>query len=120
MHYFPAMVKRCLCWSMVCLCALVSSVGMGDTIQLKDKGGVVGTVLAEKRDQVAVDIGYTVLVIPKNQIVKISRSAEPAPKSSVAIKPPIDPEPKADSTPAMENRPGFYSGSNKGLAIRTV
>jgi serine protease Do len=93
---------------------------MGDTIQLKDKGGVVGTVLAEKRDQVAVDIGYTVLVIPKNQIVKISRSAEPAPKSSVAIKPPIDPEPKADSTPAMENRPGFYSGSNKGLAIRTV
>ena len=43
-----------------------------DTIQLKDKAAIVGKVLAEKRDQVAVDVGYTVLVIPRNQIVKMS------------------------------------------------
>jgi serine protease Do len=45
-----------------------------DTIQLKDKSAVVGKVLVEKRDQIVVDIGYTVLAIPRNQVVKILRS----------------------------------------------
>src|SRR5258708_1704014 len=46
----------------------------GDTIQLKDKAAITGKILAEKRDQVAVDVGYTVLVIPRSQIVRISKS----------------------------------------------
>jgi len=37
------------------------SSAFSDTIQLKDKGAIVGTVVAEKRDQVAVDVGYTIL-----------------------------------------------------------
>ena len=48
-----------------------------DTIQLKDKAALTGKILAEKRDQVALDIGYTVLVIPRNQITKISKAAFP-------------------------------------------
>jgi serine protease Do len=65
-----------------------SAVGTADIIQLKDKGSVTGKVLAEKRDQVVVDIGYTVLTIPRSQITKIlkdktapdqpARDAEPA------------------------------------------
>ena len=41
-----------------------------DTIQLKDKAAVTGRVLAEKPDQVVVDVGYTVLVIPRNQVAR--------------------------------------------------
>lgn len=48
-----------------------------ETIQLKDKVSVTGKILAEKRDQVVLDLGYTVLVIPRNQIELISRD-EPA------------------------------------------
>ena len=49
---------------------LTACIGFGlqqacaDTIQLKDKAAIVGKVLAEKPDQVAVDVGYTVLVMP--------------------------------------------------------
>jgi serine protease Do len=53
-----------------------SPFAQGDTIQLKDKSSVSGRVLAEKRDLVAVDIGYTVLTIPRNQVVKVVRDAE--------------------------------------------
>lgn len=51
-------------------------------MQLRDKAAVSGTILAEKRDHVVVDLGYTVLSIPKNQIVRIVRdedlAAQPA------------------------------------------
>src|SRR5258708_6401058 len=41
-------------------------------------------------------------------------------KGSANAKPPIDPEPKPDAQVVSENKPGFYSGSNKVLATRTV
>src|SRR5439155_23602028 len=42
-----------------------------DVLQLKDKAAVAGKILAEKRDQVIVDLGYTVLAVPRNQIIRI-------------------------------------------------
>jgi serine protease Do len=45
-----------------------------DIIQLKEKGSLSGKILAEKRDQVVVDMGYTVLLVPRNQIAKIVKS----------------------------------------------
>jgi serine protease Do len=54
--------------------ALVSS---ADTIQLKEQASITGKVLSEKRDQVAVDVGYTVLVIPRSQIAGISKQEDP-------------------------------------------
>ena len=54
-----------------------------DVIQLRDKAAITGTILAEKKDQVVVDVGYTVLLVPRTQIVKISKGDEaPAPKAS--------------------------------------
>ena len=53
-----------------------------ETIQLKDQASVSGKILAEKRDQVVVDLGFTVLSIPKNSITKISKEAAPDPKAS--------------------------------------
>jgi serine protease Do len=43
-----------------------------DLVQLKDNAAVAGKILTEKPDQVIVDIGFTVLAIPRSQILKIS------------------------------------------------
>jgi serine protease Do len=113
------MVKNCSCW-LVVACGLQFMQATAATIQLKDKAAIVGTVLAEKRDQVAVDIGYTVLVIPKNQILKILRDKEPAVAPAVHTRSPIESDSKPDPLPAIENKSGFYSGGNRGLTTRTV
>jgi serine protease Do len=47
-----------------------------DVVQLRDKAAVSGTILAEKRDQVVIDLGYTVLAVPRNQIVRILRDED--------------------------------------------
>jgi serine protease Do len=65
----------------VALLALAVSGGpaaAADTIQLRDKAAVTGTILVEKPDQVVVDIGYTVLSIPRSQVVTITRSKDGA------------------------------------------
>jgi serine protease Do len=51
----------------------------GDTIQLKDQAALTGKILTEKKDTVYLDVGYTVLSIPKNQIVKLVRSTDAEP-----------------------------------------
>ncbi len=85
-----------------------------DTIQLKDKAAIIGRVLAEKSDHIAVDVGYTVLVIPRNQVVKIVRGDTPA----LASKPPRGQKPAATEVP--EPGPGFYWAPNKPAPIRSV
>ena len=113
------MVKKCAFWHVMVLCSAFICVGRADTIQLKDQASVVGTVLAVKHDQVAVDIGYTVLVIPKNQIVKISKTGQD-PKAAPA-KVTVDPEPPHIEAPAFaDTKQGFYSGASKALSTRTV
>lgn len=83
------------------------------TIQMKDRNSsVTGRVLAEKKDQVIVDIGFTALVIPRNQIAKMISAEEaklpakgaptgkaiPSP-ATAAIVASVDPDAK----------PGFYN-----------
>lgn len=69
------MVRK-LCWCSVVLFLCGMIVSSADTIQLKEKASITGKVLSEKRDQVAVDVGYTVLVIPRNQIAGISKQED--------------------------------------------
>jgi serine protease Do len=64
-----------------------ASVASADTIQLKDKAAVTGKILAEKSDAVVVDVGYTVLVVPRSSISNISKTDPPAPPISVAANP---------------------------------
>jgi serine protease Do len=45
-----------------------------DVVQLKDKASITGKILAEKADQLVVDLGYTVLTVPRNQVEKITRA----------------------------------------------
>ncbi len=53
-----------------------------DTVQLQDQAAVTGKILTEKPDAIVIDVGYTVLVIPKSAVTKISRSGEVLEKNS--------------------------------------
>ena len=85
------MLRPCLLLSALVACGLAPA--LADTVQLKDRAAITGKVLAEKSDHIAVDIGFTVLVIPRSQIVTIVRNGNPAPAS----KSPRDPKPAATS-----------------------
>jgi serine protease Do len=81
-----------------------------ELIQLKDKAAVVGKILTERRDLVVVDIGYTVLTIPRNSIVKISPSDLPvAPGKSGAPRP-----------VAVDLKPSIYTATDRPSPERSV
>src|SRR5436190_12123366 len=88
------------------------SVALADTIQLKDKASITGKVLARKRDQVVVDVGYTALVIPRNQIEKIIEGEAPIRNDK---KPPAAPRPTA----AQPDDEGLFQ-SSPSLPERSV
>ncbi len=78
------------------------------TIELKEKGSsITGKLLAEKKDQVIVDVGFTTLVIPRNQIAKIvSADATPMKVANTSRKK----EPVSEPTPAVaETKNSFYN-----------
>jgi serine protease Do len=110
------MLRPCLFLSALVACGLPSA--LADTLQLKDKAAITGKVLAEKSDQIVVDVGYTVLVIPRNQVVKILKDEAPAPPA----KPSRGAKTAAASATAevVEPKPGFYWAPNKPAPIRTV
>lgn len=56
-----------------------------DNIILQDGSSVTGTILKEKDTQVVVDIGFTVLVIPKEQILRVQYETEPNMPVSASI-----------------------------------
>jgi serine protease Do len=87
-----------------------SAIGRAETIQLKDKAAVTGKILAEKRDQVFVDLGYTVLAIPRASIAAISKTnvnGSPA-QPEVLSAPRVSVEKL--TTP---NAAGFYAGGDR-------
>lgn len=52
--------------------ALIFSTG-ADTLQLKDKASVSGRIVAEKPDVIFVDVGYSVIGIPRAQVIDVRR-----------------------------------------------
>ncbi len=110
------MLKKCLCLGAFAVCGL--GVVSADTLQLKDNAAITGKILSEKRDQVAVDVGYTVLVVPRSQIVKITKSEAPERvvkrTGVVKVAGAIPQRTEAISTP------GFYTDSKQSLPTSTV
>jgi len=104
-----------------------------ETIQLKDQAAVSGKILAEKRDHVVVDLGFTVLSIPKSYIAKISKEAAPdskasgkngrpsnngrasAPASTATVEVPTTPAEAVSSTLFQGGRPGLEEQSVREL-----
>lgn len=104
------------------LCALTVPGGArADVVELKEKSSVTGKILAEKRDSVVVDLGYTVLVIPRDHVSKIS-SGDAAPaerdskKKSSSEKKAVAAETKNEAAVPT----GFYRSAPKAGPERNV
>jgi serine protease Do len=101
-----------------------------DTIQLKEGGSISGKILAEKPDQLAVDVGYTVLVIPRNQVVTFDKSDAPEPpsnsksNSNSKAKPHTQkvssPAESASGGSAASGGSSFYGSTSKAGPARSV
>ena len=105
------------------LIALGTTVASADVVELKDAASVSGKILADKRDSVVVDLGYTVLVIPKSAVAKIISGEQPAPaKNSVSVKKSNTP-PVAQLAATVSSAPvshGIYSVGSKTGGERNV
>jgi len=112
------MLRKIVSLSTLAFCVGARAV-QSDTIQLKDNAAVTGKILTEKRDQVAIDVGYTVLVIPRSDIEKILRG-----EAVVATtKPDRSPKPLAtpvEAKPVVAFKPGFYSANNRAMPDKSV
>jgi serine protease Do len=93
-----------------------------DTVVLKDKAAITGTILAEKRDSVAVDIGYTVLVVPRSSVANISKDDQVATpvKTSPARKAVPPAKASAEAKPPVESKEEFYHATMRSLPERNV
>jgi serine protease Do len=87
------------------------------TVELKGKASVTGTILANKRDEIVVDIGYTVLVIPKSQVLKLLNDSE-AKASNLTTSAAERPSARLAPDPVLEQ--GFYRTSGPGTREETV
>jgi serine protease Do len=74
------LLKKHLLW--LALVFGAANFASADTIQLKDKAAVTGNILAEKPDAIVVDVGYTVLVVPRSSIAGITKTDPAVPQTS--------------------------------------
>ncbi len=95
------------------------SAALADTVQLKDSAAVTGKVLAEKPDHIVVDIGYTVLMIPRSQVVRIMKDTAPA-AASKRSRAPKSTSAATATAEAAEPKSGFYTATIKSGPVRTV
>ena len=91
------LLKKQFAWLALLLCA--ANLASADTIQLKDKAAVTGTMLAEKPDAVVVDVGYTVLVVPRSSIAGISKTGAATPSVAPAV---------SSAVASINGAPQFY------------
>jgi serine protease Do len=90
-----------------------------DTVQLKGQSTLTGKILVEKKDSLALDVGYTVLVIPRNQIQKIVRGSENAPAPGAGETEP-SPKPAPVAVAVVEASNGLYRNAPANAVTRTV
>jgi serine protease Do len=80
--YRPCMFARIAVVALL----LPGSTAFAEIVVLKDKATVTGKILAEKRDLVLVDLGYTVLSIPRSQVVRITQEGAEEARATKAPK----------------------------------
>lgn len=97
------------------------------TIQLKDGKSLTGQILAEKKDQLVMDMGYTVLVVPKDQVERVVRPEEAPAEKPKAKAGKGDRSKGANAAPVAaqgqspaEVRKGLYASATGSLAERSV
>ncbi len=109
---------RTVCLSLVLSCQGFSKSLAEDVVVLRQKASITGKVLAEKADLVAVDVGYTVLTIPKSHILKIERGPALAkPGKAKKEKEPVKPKSPAGGVVARKE---LYSRASTVLQEKSV
>ncbi|HEY3864115.1 MAG TPA: trypsin-like peptidase domain-containing protein [Verrucomicrobiae bacterium] len=93
------MLKHCVSALLLLSCAVAPAA----TVELKGKASITGTILEQKHDEIVLDIGYTVLVIPRNQVLKLLPDNEAAPKAAPRVS---GPAPAIQSAASIGD--GFY------------
>src|SRR5579872_5967773 len=107
--------------SLLCLGLALGGVAFevsATTVQLKDKAAVTGKIIAEKRDVVAIDIGYTVLVIPRDQIIALLQDDARRVNNVAPAMRPVSSAAPASSTHSEHS--GFYSAMSGAPKEHTV
>jgi serine protease Do len=109
------MLKQCVGSFLLLYCAAAPAA----TVELKGKASVSGIILAEKHDQIVVDIGYTVLVIPRSQVLKLLHDKEAAAQPMVA---PMMPAPAVavQAAPEVGAGLGFYRTAAASVPEQSV
>ncbi|MGH7976162.1 MAG: S1C family serine protease, partial [Limisphaerales bacterium] len=100
------LLKKYFTWLALIFCA--ANLASADTIRLKDKAAVTGKILAEKPGSVVVDVGYTVLVVPRSDILEISKTGAAPAQATPAI------------SPLLNVIPQFYYSGHRAAADRDV
>jgi serine protease Do len=96
--------KKYFTWPLI-FCA--ANFAIADTVQLKDSASVTGKILAEKSDSVVMDVGYTVLVVPRAAIAGITKSTGVASSG-------------AAGGPLLDVAPQFYTAGAVASPTRDV
>jgi serine protease Do len=96
-------------------------VASADVVELKDQAAISGKVLAEKKDTVIVDVGYTALVIPRSAVTRIIMGEEAAAKSATQTskKAPAA-APTKPAAPVTDNSSAFYQTGTRAGGDRNV
>jgi serine protease Do len=83
----------------------------GDVLQLKDKAAITGKIIGEKRGDVIVDVGYTWLIIPRSEIIKVTKASDSdsGPHSAAPV-----------ATTSVDSRPGSYQTATTPPPVRDV
>ena len=84
---------------------------LADTIQLKGNDALTGKILTEKPDAVVLDVGYTVLVVPRSAIVNISQASNALARLKATVNPLL-----SVNAPAQF----YYTGGGHAPAMRDV
>ena len=112
------MFKQCVCLFLLLGCAGAPAA----TVELKGDASVTGTILAERHDQIVIDVGYTILVIPRDQVLKLLRDNEAAAKAITAPAPVTAsaPSSQAQTTPDASASQGFYRTEGASMPDQSV
>ena len=95
-----------------CLAAGLLLPAVADRLELQGDAAIIGRVLAEKPDHLVIDVGYTVLLVPRAQIVGVSMD------DAAAGTP--DSEPSQAPPEVSTAVPGFFRTGGDRSRTRTV
>ena len=91
---------------------------LGDLVQLRDQASVSGRIVAEKKEAVFLDVGYTVLSIPRSQILRVVRGQETS--GTVAKGPVTGGEAVKAALPEVGSDPAIFQQATGSEPVATV